>query len=59
MHQTMVLGKKQWTLNPGLSSDPSTLDPKNDPADFNDLVENASSQLQNDIGSIKSDIFGK
>jgi hypothetical protein len=59
MHQTMVLGKKQWTLNPGLSSDPSTLDPKNDPADFNDLVENASSQLQNDIGNIKSDIFGK
>ena len=59
MHQTMILGKKQWTLNPGLASDPSTLNPKDDPADFNDLIENASSLLQYDTGSIKSDIFGK
>jgi hypothetical protein len=59
MHQTMLLGKKQWTLNPGLSSDPLTTNPKEDPADFNDLEENASSILQSDIGSIRNDIFGK
>ena len=59
MHQTMLLGKKQWTLNPGLSSDPITSNPKDDPADFNDLVENASSELQYDVGSIRNDIFGK
>jgi hypothetical protein len=59
MHQTMLLGKKQWTLNPGLSSDPLTTNPKDDPADFNDLEENASSILQSDIGSIRNDIFGK
>jgi hypothetical protein len=59
MHQTLLLGKKQWTLNPGLASDPSTLNPKEDDPNFNDLVENASSALQEDIGSIKNDIFGK
>jgi len=59
MHQTMLLGKKQWTLNPGLASDPSTLDPKEDPAEFNDLVQNASTNLQNNMGDIKNNIFGK
>jgi hypothetical protein len=58
MHQTMLLGKKQWTLNPGLASDPDTLNPKEDPADFNDLVENASSILQEDVGNIRNNIFG-
>jgi hypothetical protein len=57
MHQTMILGKKQWALNPGLASDPETLNPKDDPADFNDLVENSSSQLQYDTGNIKNNIF--
>lgn len=57
MHQTMILGKKQWSLNPGLSSDPATLNPKEDPADFNDLVANASSELQYDTGNIRNNIF--
>jgi hypothetical protein len=57
MHQTMVLGKKQWALNPGLPSDPATLNPKEDPADFNDLVANASSELQYDVGNIRNNIF--
>jgi hypothetical protein len=55
----MLLGKKQWTLNPGLASDPSTLDPKEDPAEFNDLVQNASTNLQKNMGDIKNNIFGK
>jgi hypothetical protein len=59
MHQTLLLGKKQWSLNPGIASDPSPLNPKENDPNFNDLVENASSILQEDIGSIKSDIFGK
>jgi hypothetical protein len=59
MHQTMVLGKKQWALNPGLSSDPSTLNPKEDPAEFNDLTANSSSQLQYDTGNIKSNLAQK
>ena len=59
MHQTLLLGKKQWSLNPGIASDPSPLNPKENDPDFNDLVQNASSILQEDIGSIKSDIFGK
>jgi hypothetical protein len=53
----MILGKKQWSLNPGLSSDPGTLNPKEDPADFNDLVANASSELQYDTGNIRNNIF--
>ncbi len=57
MYQTMILGKKQWALNPGLSSDPQTLDPKVFDADFNDLVKNASSKLQESLGKIKSDIY--
>jgi hypothetical protein len=57
MHQTMILGKKQWALNPGLPSDPATLNPKEDPADFNDLVANASSELQYDVGNIRNNIF--
>jgi hypothetical protein len=57
MHQTMVLGKKQWALNPGLPSDPATLNPKEDPADFNDLVANASSELQYDVGNLRNNIF--
>jgi hypothetical protein len=27
--QTLILGKKQWTLNPGTASDPETLDETN------------------------------
>jgi len=57
IHQSMLLGKKQWTLNPGVSSDPNTLDPKVNDADFNDLVENASTILQREVGKIKGDIF--
>jgi len=57
MYQTMILGKKQWMLNPGLSSEPETLDPKIFDADFNDLVENSSSILQENIQKLKSDIY--
>jgi hypothetical protein len=59
MYQTMLLGKKQWTLNPGLASDPRTLDSKVEDAGFNDLVGNASTILQQEVGRIKSDIFSK
>ena len=38
MHQTMLLGKKQWSLNPGLASDPLTVDQKSKDSNFNDLV---------------------
>lgn len=57
MHQTLLLGKKQWSLNPGIASDPSTLNPKEDDPDFNDLVDNSSATLQEDIGSIQNNIF--
>lgn len=59
MHQTLLLGKKQWSLNPGISSDPSTLDPKTGEANFNDLIENTSAITQSNLGTIKNDIFGK
>lgn len=59
IYQTMVLGKKQWSLNPGIASDPSTLNPKEDDPGFNDLAKNSSTQLQYDTGNIKGNIFGK
>lgn len=59
MYQTMILGKKQWSLNPGLASEPSTLDPNSFDAEFDDLVANASSILQENTGKIKSDIYSK
>lgn len=59
MYQTMILGKKQWTLNPGLSSEPATLDPKLFDADFNDLINNASALLQQSLQKIKNDIYSK
>jgi hypothetical protein len=59
IYQSMILGKKQWTLNPGIVSDPITLDPNSSEADFNDLIENSSSILQKETGKIKSDIFSK
>jgi hypothetical protein len=55
----MILGKKQWTLNPGTISDPNTLDPKVNDAGFNDLVENASTILHRATGKSKSSVFGK
>lgn len=59
MYQTMILGKKQWTLNPGLASDPISLDAKSFDAGFNDLVKNASSILQESLQKIKSNIQSK
>jgi hypothetical protein len=59
IYQSMLLGKKQWTLNPGLISDPKTLDPKVDDAQFNDLVKNSSTILQQEVGKIKSSIFAE
>ena len=38
MHQTMLLGKKEWSLNPGIASDPLTVDQKSEDKDFNDLA---------------------
>lgn len=59
IYQSMILGKKQWTLNPGTISDPNTLDSKVNDAGFNDLVENASTILQRATGKSKSSVFGK
>jgi hypothetical protein len=58
MYQSLLLGKKQWSLNPGISSDPETLNPRVNNPDFNDLVVNSSSETSGDLGQIKSDIFG-
>jgi hypothetical protein len=58
MYQSLLLGKKQWALNPGLSSDPETLNPRVDDPNFNDLVANASSEVTDSLGQIKNDIFG-
>ena len=57
LHQVLILGKKQWTLNPGFSSDPNTLNPFENDADFNDLKENTSSTLQQNAGVLNNDIF--
>jgi hypothetical protein len=38
MHQTMLLGKKEWSLNPGIASDPLTVDQNEKDNDFNDLA---------------------
>ena len=59
IYQTMVLGKKQWAMNPGLASEPNSLNPKIFDADFNDLVDNASSILQENTQKLKSDIYSK
>jgi hypothetical protein len=59
MYQTMILGKKQWSLNPGLASEPSTLDPKIFDAEFDDLISNTSSILSKDTQKIKNDIYSK
>jgi hypothetical protein len=59
IYQTMVLGKKQWAMNPGLSSEPQALDPKIFNAEFDDLVSNASTILQENTQKLKSDIYSK
>lgn len=59
IYQSMILGKKQWTLNPGTISDPLTLNSKVNDAEFNDLIENASTLLQKVTGKSKSSVFGK
>jgi hypothetical protein len=58
IYQNMILGKKQWSLNPGTISDPNTLDPKVNDAQFNDLTKNSSTILQQNTGKSKSSIFG-
>lgn len=58
MYQSLLLGKKQWSLNPGIASDPITLDPRVDEPNFNDLVANSSAEVANALGQIKSDVFG-
>jgi hypothetical protein len=57
IYQSMLLGKKQWSLNPGLASEPISLDPKIFDADFNDLVKNVSTNLQENTQRLKSDIY--
>jgi hypothetical protein len=57
LHQVLILGKKQWTMNPGFASDPNTLNPFEDDANFNDLKENTSSTLQENAGILNNDIF--
>jgi hypothetical protein len=57
IYQTMVLGKKQWALNPGLDSEPIALDPKIFDADFNDLAKNVSFTVQENTQILKSDIY--
>jgi hypothetical protein len=59
IYQTMMLGKKQWALNPGLASEPLSLDPKKFDADFNDFVDNVSSIVQQNTQIIKNDIYTK
>jgi len=59
IYQTMMLGKKQWALNPGLASEPLSLDPKKIDADFNDFVDNVSSIVQQNTQIIKNDIYTK
>jgi len=57
IYQSMLLGKKQWSLNPGLGSEPISLDPKIFDADFNDLAKNVSYNLQENTQRLKSDIY--
>ncbi len=57
IYQTMILGKKQWALNPGLASEPISLDPKIFDADFNDLAKNVSFNVQENTQRLKSDIY--
>lgn len=57
LHQVLILGKKQWVLNPGIASDPSTVDPTNDEGDFNDLTQNTSSITQKDAGILNNSVF--
>lgn len=57
IYQTMLLGKKQWSLNPGLASEPISLDPKIFDADFNDLTENVSINVQENTQRLRSDIY--
>jgi hypothetical protein len=57
LHQVLILGKKQWVLNPGIASDPSTVDPTSDEGDFNDLTQNTSSITQKDAGVLNNSVF--
>jgi hypothetical protein len=57
IYQSMILGKKQWALNPGLASEPVSLDPKIFDADFNDLAKNVSFNVQENTQRLKSDIY--
>jgi hypothetical protein len=57
IYQSMLLGKKQWALNPGLASEPISLDPKIFDADFNDLAKNVSFKVQENTQRLKSDIY--
>lgn len=59
IYQTMLLGKKQWALNPGLASEPISLDPKIFDADFNDLAKNVSFTIQQNTQRLKGDIYNK
>ena len=53
----MLLGKKQWALNPGLASEPIPLDPKIFDADFNDLAKSVSFTVQENTQKLKGDIY--
>jgi len=46
-------------LNPGSASEPSTLNPKEYEAEFNDFVKNVSSIVQENTQILKNDIFTK
>ena len=59
IYQTMMLGKKQWALNPGLASEPLSLNTKEFEAEFDDFVDNVSSIVQENTQIIKNDIYSK
>jgi len=40
MYQSMILGKKEWSMNPGIASEQQTSWGKNDSSDFNSLSVN-------------------
>jgi hypothetical protein len=54
MHQTVLLGKKEWTMNPGIGSDPILGGLFGGDIDWNELASKASKVA----GKSKNDIFG-
>ena len=55
MSQTLLLGKKEWALNPGIASDPDTVINNNVDIGSGDFASRADEQL----GGLPNDIFDK